>query len=290
LSGIGRQRADASAETPQGGTMLRGRIACFLGLMFIGLASIAPSAQPVEQEDACLDDQSTYAAMQTQIDKEQAELRKLEQERAPKEALDARRVRIGELVFLQDCLRADFLDDPVRGPAAKPEWVTLTAYYATNRQQGSSTDGLLSCTGKQNAGGITFGKTVISIPTHRARGDLNLPLNLWLFELPANPSKHFIIKSVAALQRQTALIEMRNRISTTYRKSLLIFVHGYNVPFNDAALRTAQLAHDLNFPGMANACECHLSQIVTACNQQPDCQSSAKNPFRCNVGQRDHGL
>jgi len=34
------------------------------------------------------------------------------------------------------------------------------------------------------------------------------------------------------------------------RKSLLIFVHGYNVSFNDAALRTAQLSHDLNFPGL----------------------------------------
>ena len=34
-------------------------------------------------------------------------------------------------------------------------------------------------------------------------------------------------------------------------KALLIFVHGYNMGFAEAALRTAQMAHDLNFPGMA---------------------------------------
>ena len=34
-------------------------------------------------------------------------------------------------------------------------------------------------------------------------------------------------------------------------KALLVFVHGYNMGFAEAAVRTAQMAHDLNFPGLA---------------------------------------
>src|SRR5262249_8310679 len=34
-------------------------------------------------------------------------------------------------------------------------------------------------------------------------------------------------------------------------KSLLLYVHGYNTSFTDAAFRTAQLAYDLAFPGVA---------------------------------------
>ena len=29
----------------------------------------------------------------------------------------------------------------------------------------------------------------------------------------------------------------------------MVFIHGFNVPFEDAIYRTAQLAHDLDFDG-----------------------------------------
>ena len=39
-------------------------------------------------------------------------------------------------------------------------------------------------------------------------------------------------------------------VRDTPQSSLFVFIHGYNVPFEDAALRTAQLAADMNFPGV----------------------------------------
>jgi esterase/lipase superfamily enzyme len=39
------------------------------------------------------------------------------------------------------------------------------------------------------------------------------------------------------------------KLATTSSKSTFVFVHGYNVSFEDAARRTAQMAYDLNFDG-----------------------------------------
>ena len=43
---------------------------------------------------------------------------------------------------------------------------------------------------------------------------------------------------------------MAKRLREAKSKSLLVFVHGYNMSFAETAMRTAQLAYDLNFPGI----------------------------------------
>src|SRR5262249_41924599 len=97
---------------------------------------------------------------------------------------------------------------------------------------------------------LQYGKTVVSIPSARRPGDLNLP-SWWKFELNADPNKHFILKSVTPLESADAQTQLASTISQSSKNSLLLFVHGYNVSFLDTALRTAQLAHDLLFPGTA---------------------------------------
>jgi esterase/lipase superfamily enzyme len=39
------------------------------------------------------------------------------------------------------------------------------------------------------------------------------------------------------------------RVNKSGKKSAFIFVHGYNVTFEDAARRTAQMSYDLSFDG-----------------------------------------
>lgn len=217
---------------------------------FLAFATSSGGQPAPEEGDLCASVTETYADYDARIATAKGELARLEQDSAAPDLLEAKRADLANLLFEQDCLRPDLLADPVRGPAVQPRWVTLTAYYATNRQAGPVVASNASYTGNRNPAGITFGKVNVSIPTQRAPGDLNLPLNLWLFELPADPSRHFIVKSVTPLRTDAAMQEMRSRLAALPRKRLLIFVHGYNVPFRDAALRTAQLAHDLNFPGL----------------------------------------
>jgi len=74
---------------------------------------------------------------------------------------------------------------------------------------------------------------------------------LWRMELDADPNRHFVLKAVIPLGADSARAEMANRLAGMSSRSLLLFVHGYDTTFADAALRTAQLAHDLQFPGLA---------------------------------------
>jgi esterase/lipase superfamily enzyme len=80
-------------------------------------------------------------------------------------------------------------------------------------------------------------------------GELELP-TLWRLERTADPKKHFVIKSVLPVETQQALEDIRIAAIGAKRKSLLLFIHGYNASFADAALRTAQLTNDLVFPGV----------------------------------------
>jgi esterase/lipase superfamily enzyme len=161
-----------------------------------------------------------------------------------------------DLLFLRECFRRDLLDDPVliqksesaagrRGPTP---WVTITTYYATNRQSTGATAGVTSY-GANRAADIEYGKAEVSVPTSRQPGELPLP-KLWRFELAPDPSKHFILKRVEPLSGSPAHDQLKLALSASGQKSVLIFVHGFNVTFVDAALRTAQLAHDLSFNGL----------------------------------------
>lgn len=215
-----------------------------------GAASLAPGQPASPDRDVCAGVTESYETFEQRIATAKTKLLDLEARKAPEGELDNARANVADLIFRQECVRPDMQPDPIRGPAAQPQWVTLTTYYGTNRQSGPPANGLASYGAERNASGPSFGRVVVSIPTVRRPGELNLPLNLWLFELPADPAKHFIIKSVVPMSGDAALSEMRSRMGPLSRKSLLIFVHGYNVSFNDAALRTAQLSHDLNFPGL----------------------------------------
>ena len=74
----------------------------------------------------------------------------------------------------------------------------------------------------------------------------------WKLEREApTPSKRFVLKPAVPLVADAARKEMAEKLKGMSSKALLIFVHGYNSSFAEAALRTAQMAHDLEFPGMA---------------------------------------
>jgi esterase/lipase superfamily enzyme len=133
-----------------------------------------------------------------------------------------------------------------RAPSASKsdEAIEVTTYYATNRRQSNSTE-LDKIYGPEFEGHLQYGRAVVSIPASHARGTLELP-SFWKLERVADPRKHFVLKSVTPLTSDTAHKDM-----AANKEALLVFVHGYNTGFTEAALRTAQIAYDLAFPGMA---------------------------------------
>jgi esterase/lipase superfamily enzyme len=127
--------------------------------------------------------------------------------------------------------------------------IEVTTYYATNRKQtGSSEPAKIYGTAFEST--LQYGRAIVSIPPSHTPGNLELP-SLWKLERGADPSKHFVLKAVIPLNADTGRKEMAQKLQAMSSKALLVFVHGYNMGFQEAALRTAQMAHDLNFPGMA---------------------------------------
>src|SRR5262249_8546169 len=153
-----------------------------------------------------------------------------------------------DLLFTLECFRTDLTQDPAHTRSEETRrWVEVTAYYATNRNVTTSALATERY-GAESVGVTEYGRLTVSIPTVRRPGEIPLP-SVWKFEARPDPSRHFILKSVTPLTVGGARQEMADTLSRG-KRSVLVFVHGYNVAFADAALRTAQLAHDLAFPGV----------------------------------------
>ena len=134
--------------------------------------------------------------------------------------------------------------------ATPPDLVEVTTYYATNRNPTPQNSEPSKAYGNETESTLHYGRAVVTIPRGHVSGEVEVP-SLWKLERDIDPNKHFTLKSVTPLPTDAARREMAQKLNGLSTKSLLIFVHGFNTNFRDAALRTAQMAHDLKFPGMA---------------------------------------
>jgi len=80
-------------------------------------------------------------------------------------------------------------------------------------------------------------------------GALEAPSILRL-EFRNDPSKHVVLLTVDLLGQSDFLVALRSRLASDQESHALVFVHGYNVNFEDAARRTAQISYDLGFKGV----------------------------------------
>ncbi len=96
---------------------------------------------------------------------------------------------------------------------------------------------------------IKFGTCQVSIPPNHRRGQLESP-SMWDF-YESNPKKHVVLANVSQVGEAKTFESIKQILesSAVSKKSVLFFVHGYNVSFDDAARRSAQLHFDLNYPG-----------------------------------------
>ena len=97
-------------------------------------------------------------------------------------------------------------------------------------------------------GRLELGACEVSIPATHEPGELEGP-SLLRLEFVADPAKHIVVVKAEALPYAAFYDELRARVNASPRRDALVFVHGFNVRFEDAARRTAQIAHDLKFAG-----------------------------------------
>ncbi len=95
---------------------------------------------------------------------------------------------------------------------------------------------------------LSFGVCDVSIPQDHKMGDLESP-RWWKAEFRENPEKHVVLLSIAKYSEDEFFQTTRSKVKSSSGNSAFIFIHGYNVTFEDAARRTAQMAYDLAFEG-----------------------------------------
>ncbi len=124
--------------------------------------------------------------------------------------------------------------------------VAIPVFYGTDRARGDDTPANYF---RGERGVPVFGIAEVSVPTRgRDLGELTGP-SWWRLEFTADPAKHVILKSVGALGRDVFVTSLADSVAAAGEHDVLIFVHGYNVTFEDAARRAAQLSVDLKFAG-----------------------------------------
>ncbi|WP_136623570.1 alpha/beta hydrolase [Bradyrhizobium centrolobii] len=124
--------------------------------------------------------------------------------------------------------------------------VTIPVFYGTDRARGGDAPASYY-TGRR--GEPAFGVAEVSVPTRgRDLGELTGP-SWWRLEFSADPAKHVILKAVQPLGQDVFTPTLKDSLATADERDVLVFVHGYNVSFEDAARRAAQISVDLKFAG-----------------------------------------
>ena len=98
-------------------------------------------------------------------------------------------------------------------------------------------------------GTLAKGVCEVTVPDTHQKGAVERP-SLLRFEIREDQRKHIVLTSATELPA----VEFQKRLSETVSNSpdrdLLVFIHGYNVDFESAVQRTAQIAVDLPFEGV----------------------------------------
>ena len=61
--------------------------------------------------------------------------------------------------------------------------------------------------------------------------------------------KHFVILTLEPSAPTNYFARLKSRVERSDEKDAFVFIHGYNVTFANAIMRTAQIAHDVGFKG-----------------------------------------
>lgn len=96
---------------------------------------------------------------------------------------------------------------------------------------------------------LKFGYADVSIPREHRMGNLERP-SIYRLQFREDPEKHIVLLAVTALDAASWQKELSSFVQERSSKRGMVFVHGYNVSFDDAALRAGQLAYDLGFEGV----------------------------------------
>jgi esterase/lipase superfamily enzyme len=97
---------------------------------------------------------------------------------------------------------------------------------------------------------LELGVCEVSIPPDHRVGHVESPSILRL-EFREDPEKHVVLQRTVRLEADGFYASLKQTVDESPNQQALVFIHGYNVGFDSAVKRTAQIVYDLKFPGAA---------------------------------------
>lgn len=125
----------------------------------------------------------------------------------------------------------------------------IPVFYATNRKwTGEKHSPKYYGAEARPDGEMELGYCIVSIPPDHELGKTERP-RWWRLELREDLGKHVVVLQPKTAQPDDYYGWLNDEIARSSGKQAFVFVHGFNVTFEQAAHRTGQLAFDLNFDG-----------------------------------------
>lgn len=130
-------------------------------------------------------------------------------------------------------------------PSLNGQNTIVTTFFGTNRNV-NKTSNPKRMFGHQ-VSALTYGSVKVSIPKDHRVGEIESPF-LWM---KPDPSKHVMFpeNAIKLMQPADFYKTLSKEIAKSPRKKALVFIHGFNTSFENAAKRTAQMSYDLKFEG-----------------------------------------
>lgn len=105
---------------------------------------------------------------------------------------------------------------------------------------------------------VSLGFAQVSVPEdvhefgRRERPEKQRFLWIFTYDEKEDPDKHFVIQSIEVLDENAFRSKAESVLqrSNFYENEVLLFIHGFSVPFDDAIYTAAQVAWDINFDGL----------------------------------------
>lgn len=126
-------------------------------------------------------------------------------------------------------------------------------FYATNRMKSVEKDIHYDGLRDSAINEIKYGISEVSIPKNHRPGESEKPM--FSIELFDDPEEYLQVNKVSELTKDKFFTRINNilkdgRSRSDLSQDMVVFIHGFNVMFNQAVIRTAQIAFDTKFDGV----------------------------------------
>lgn len=148
---------------------------------------------------------------------------------------------------------------PTPAPASSKRYTEVPVFYGTTREKAGERPKndrkIVSYAGSQGDK-LALGLSIVTVPTEREPGTIPRPPTLPIVRFQfrnEDPNRDFTLAAVEELTPEEFVRQMKGQVGVAKQFSgqAFVFVHGYNVAFEDAIFRTAQIATDIGFDGPA---------------------------------------